>query len=199
MHSITPYPWLDLVAFASALFYGNFVLRNKHPNEVYAIWLVFSFMFCIFLPLAWYAESRPNAELVDACFSYKETCRGIYKTLTDVEEELKLVGIFVAITIAPQILAYILAGVWGTATTPQYIWVIRNAAVWSFIKFVAGLGGIFLAQTLAKVITKKPWHVDDFVPVLNYTATAFVYALWHLEIWDAWDRFYKKTASNIFL
>lgn len=192
MNGITPYPYLDLFLFASALFYGNFFLRNKYPHEAYVIWLVFSFLFSIFLPLAFIADRSTYTDLADVCGSYRATCTSIYSTLTNVNEELELVAIFAAITIAPQILAYFLAGVWGTATAPQYVWAIRQTAVWSFIKFEAGLGGIFMAQALAKFLTGGVVGAADFVPAFNFTATSFVYALWHSQIGDAWDRYYNK-------
>ena len=182
---------ITLLMFASALFYGNFVLREKHPHEVYVIWLVFSFLFSIFLPIAYIAEIN-NTELIAVCKSYRETCKTIYEMLTNVWEEVRFILIFAGVTIAPQVLAYLLAGVWGTATAPQYVWAIKQTAIWSFIKFVAGLGGIFLAQALAKLFAGRGVEVDDFLPALSYIAAAFVYATWNFGFREFWDRFYRN-------
>lgn len=191
MNGITSIPSVDLFLFALVLIGSNLVLREKHPHEVYVIWLVFSFMFSIFLPLAYIAE-RSHIEVIDVCKLYRPTCKTIYDTLTDFHDEVTFILIFTAVTIAPQVLAYLLSGLWGTATAPKYVWAIKQTAIWSFIKFVAGLGSILMAQALAKVFTGKAVGLNDFLPAIGYIAAAFTYGMlnfWFREIWDA---FYNR-------
>jgi hypothetical protein len=167
-------------------------MHKNHPSEVYAIWLVFSFFFVIFLAIAAIAE-RHGVELAHVCGSYEETCRSAYAMLTNFEDEIYLVVAFTGATIAPQVLAYLLSGITGSAVAPQYLRIIQQAAAWSFIKFVAGLSGILLAQPLAKVLVGKPHPpLADYVPAVAFISMAFFYAWMILGFWDWWDAYFKK-------
>jgi hypothetical protein len=191
MRGFTSIPSVDLLLFAALLICGNLVLRQKHPHEVYVIWLVFSFLFSIFLPIAYIAETT-HTDVDGVCTTYLVTCAKIYEMLTDFDDEVKFLFIFAAVTVAPQVLAYLLAGVWGTATAPQYVWVVKQTAIWSFIKFVAGLGGILMAQALAKLFAGKVVGLNDFLPAVNYTAIAFAYATLNFWFRESWDKFYRN-------
>jgi hypothetical protein len=74
---------------------------------------------------------------------FVKTLEFIYKTLTEIDGELLLVGTIVYLGTAPQLFTYLLSGISGSATAPIYIRQIGLVAVWSLIKFLAGLGGIF--------------------------------------------------------
>jgi hypothetical protein len=63
--------------------------------------------------------------------------------LTNTHAELGLVAIILIVTIAPQLMNYILAGLSGCAATPRYVCQFEKIAIWSLIKFSAAFGGVF--------------------------------------------------------
>jgi len=60
--------------------------------------------------------------------------------------EYALVAAILIVTIAPQFLAYILAGFAGCAAMPRLVWQFEKLAMWSLIKFSAAFGGISVAD-----------------------------------------------------
>jgi hypothetical protein len=167
-------------------------MRSNHPSHIYAIWLVFSFFFFVFISMGLIAE-RNNVGLTELCGSYRETCTTIYNMLTDFEDELVLVIILIAATIIPQVFAYILSALSGAATAPQYLWTIQQAAAWSLIKFSAGLSGILIAQPIARfVVGKASLNVIDFVPGVYFIGAAFFFAFINLWVGDLWKGYYRR-------
>jgi hypothetical protein len=190
---ITPYPVFDLLMFVGAVAFGNVgLILQKRPHEIHVIWLVFSFFFVVFFSVEVIAHKN-HVELVEVCGSYRETCKTVYDSLTDIQDELKLIFVFLGATLIPQLLAYLLSGLSGSATAPQYIHAAREAATWSFIKFSAGLGGIFLSQPAATLFGEKVMPpAANFVPGVNYVAISFLYLLAWVTVSAARDAFYER-------
>jgi hypothetical protein len=185
-------PFLLITAYLGAVGAGLLYMRDRHPTHIYAIWLVFSFFFFVFLSMGLVAE-RNNAGLTELCGSYKEACTTIYDMLTNFEDEILLVIILIGATIIPQVFAYILSALSGAATAPQYLWTIQQAAAWSFIKFSAGLSGILIAQPIARfVVGKATLSAIDFVPGVYFIGTAFFFAFMHLWVGDLWEGYYRR-------
>jgi hypothetical protein len=131
-----------------------FEMRKKYPHEIYAIWYIFFLFFLIFFAL-YYAAALKHQEITELMGpSFVSALEGVIKTLTTVQDELIFVGAIVYLGIVPQLLTYVFSGIAGAATAPLYIKQIGLAAVWSIIKFLAGLGGIFLSHPVAQLW----WH-----------------------------------------
>lgn len=116
------------------------------------------------------------------------------------------------VTIAPQLLNYILAGFAGCAATPRYVWQFEKVAIWSLIKFLAAFGGISIAEALGfyaqfgeDALTPDeggfgPDHyVEFFLWGIGAIGLAFVVAVLHVYalkaadgLGEAWDQ--KKTS-----
>jgi hypothetical protein len=122
-------------------------LRRNHPGEVYAIWYAWSFFFILFLGLGFIANSN-NISIVDVCGTRKDACSSIYKTLTDIGEELEFLTTIVTLALVPQLLTYLISGLFGTASAPRFVQQTQMIAVWGMIKFLAALGGILMAGSL---------------------------------------------------
>ena len=122
-----------------------FELRRRHSSGVYAIWYIFSFFLLLFFALYYYAE-RERTELTHLLGpSWVSTLEFVHHMLTDVEGEVQLVVAVLYLAVAPQLLTYLLSGISGSATPPVFVRQTASIAVWSVIKFLAGLGGILLA------------------------------------------------------
>lgn len=163
-----------------------FYMRKRHPHEVYTIWLAISFFFTVILG-AGIIALRNDIGLAEVCGTYKHECEKLYEVMTNEEDELKLVGVFVAITIIPQLLAYFLSALSGSATAPRYVSTIQQAAAWSLIKFVAGIGGGLTGLTVATLIVRGSVEIINIVPGPVLIAVAFCLAFLHLAFWDLWD------------
>jgi hypothetical protein len=176
--------------FLQCVFFGIlsgaiFYMRKRHAHKVYVIWLVISFFFTAFLGPAIYAYKK-DLGLEEICGAYEQRCTQLITSLTTINDELVLLAVFIGITVVPQLLAYFFSALSGSATAPRYIWTIQQAAVWSLIKFIAGVGGIFYAQGVAELL------VDGAITNRLLTgsfamAEAFVLAFFHLAFWDKWE------------
>src|SRR4051812_8498 len=98
-------------AFVSVIYGGMCLsilyMRKRHPHEIYVIWLVASFFFTIFSGAGIYAHHH-DIGITSICGSYRDSCSQAIQMLMNFEDELRLVTIFIAITIIPQVLAYLL-------------------------------------------------------------------------------------------
>src|SRR5262249_23544668 len=76
--------------------------------------------------------------------------------ITDLSGELILITVFIAITVAPQVLTYAFSGFSGTAKSPRFVLQFERIAAWSLIKFLAALGGYYAAMVIATVSENRP-------------------------------------------
>jgi len=166
-----------LLALALLIISGSiFETRKRHSLEIYTIWYIFSLFLFLFFALYYFAE-REGTELARILGpSYTETLTLIHHALTDVRGELQLVAAVVYLAIAPQLLTYVLSGLSGSATPPLFVRQTVTIAVWSIIKFLAGLGGILLAQPLARLSLGMQIPASDFAQGAMALASAFLTA-----------------------
>ena len=212
--------FIGAVIFLLVLLVGSIgELNRQHSGEIYAIWYVFSFFFLLFFALYLTAE-REGKEVTDVLGpSSAETLKAVYNYLTNIEDELLLVAAVVYLAIAPQLLTYVLSGLSGSATAPVFVRQIRTIALWSLIKFLAGLSGILLAHALAELFLGKG-NLRDFLQGVGIIAIAFFIAqaqhgffereleipvlpglrvhirvLWLHRIHDHFTRYYREPAK----
>jgi hypothetical protein len=184
------------IALAGALVLGFlaaqvYELSQDHPGEVYGIWYFFSLLFLIFVALYILAEWLCKKEVTEVLGEFLAPAfKWVYDALTNFQGELILVAAFVYVAIAPQVLTYLLSGFSGAASLPQFIQTIRWLAIWSVIKFMAGLAGILLADALAKLFLGKPVSSYDFFHAAFFIAGAFYLAVLHHKFeldWEKWE------------
>ena len=166
---------ISVIALPPSIFYANWLMRKEHPGEIYIIWYIFSFSFLLFLGLEIAAEAN-NYRLTQMCGSYEGTCKAIYGSLKSAEDEFYLLGIVTGLVLGPQLLTYILSGIFGAASTPKFVWVIKQFIIWSYIKFNACLSGIQAASAFSKLITHRTAEWDGFGLSLLWLTMAFSYA-----------------------
>jgi hypothetical protein len=159
-------------------------LRRDHSLEIYAIWYVFSLLFLIFLALDTISE-RTGKEITNLFGEpYAGAMKFVYNSLTNVEDELMLVSTFVYLAVAPQILAYILSGLSGSATPPRWVRQIGTIAIWSLLKFLAALSGILLARPAYNLFFGKHVTVSDFTQGIACLLIAFMLAVAHRDYFE---------------
>jgi hypothetical protein len=176
---------IPLVVTLLYLSTANHALSRNHPQETYAIWYIFSFFLLLFLALYSFAE-REGKEIFDILGpSYADMLKFAYHMLTDVKGELILVAAVVYLAIGPQLLTYVLSGLSGSATPPMFVQQTATVAVWSVIKFAAGLGGILLAHPLVKLLMGAQVSVFDFAQGTVAIFAAFMLALAYYQYFES--------------
>jgi multisubunit Na+/H+ antiporter MnhC subunit len=188
------YNSVTLLQFCVYLFFlisSLYVLKDEHSRQIYAIWYINSFFFLLFLGMGVVAEKR-NIHLVEVCGSYKDTCEMLYEYLTNTDDEIAVVLILTALAIGPQVLTYILSGLSGSASPPKFVGTVAKLALWSFVKFIAGFGGIITAEPFAKLAAGKPASPINFVAGFAITSLAFSYAAGYVQITEKFPRFLRK-------
>lgn len=149
-------------------------VRGYH-SEVYLIWYINSFFLILFYGLGVIAAQN-NVGITEVCKPYEETCRSAYEYLTNIRDELTLIAAVSALAIGPQVLTYVLSGLSGSASPPRFVSQIAKIAVWSLIKFTAGLGGILLSKPLVDLTVGRHVTFHEFLPGFRYTTISFLYA-----------------------
>jgi uncharacterized protein with PQ loop repeat len=177
------------------------ILRERHAAEIYLIWYINSFFFIVFSALYFYSYDKYH-HVSQACGSYEASCKAIYDYLTDTQSEIGLVAVLTSLAVLPQLLAYFLSGLSGTGAAPKFINQVQVIAVWSLVKFFAGLGGILTGEFFGRLI----WHAmnrslapapvtKEFITPFFVTTIAFVIAAAHVyfsETFPEWrDRHHK--------
>jgi hypothetical protein len=120
----------------------------------------------LFFCLYFFAEEA-DQEVTDVLGpSLAGNLKVIYNYLTNVSDEFQLVAAVVYLAIGPQLLAYFLSGLSGSATPPMFVRQIGTIAIWSLIKFMAALGGILLAHPVAKLSLGKQALPSDFLQAI---------------------------------
>ncbi len=166
----------------SALILSVWQLKDTHSREVYVIWYAFSLFFVIFLGFGFFATQSGN-EVTTVCGQYADTCKTLFKYLTGVHDELILVGSLLAIGILPQLLAYLLSGLSGSASPPLFVWEVERIAVLSLIKFLAGFGGVAMGIATGELAGGKSQSFGVY-----FGAAMFVFAAFFLAAMEIWMR-----------
>jgi hypothetical protein len=138
-----------------------FALRKNHPNEIYVIWLFFSFFLAV----------SSNVALEDVFGAERrEIVAYVLKYLIDGETEITIVLAIVSLVVLPQWMTYILSGVFGVASPPLFVSQITRLAIWSVVKFSAALAGVVLASLTAHLTMGSRLETYKFLEGLGFLA-----------------------------
>jgi hypothetical protein len=138
--------WLLIFIIPLVISIFIFLLRKDHPTEVYVVWYAFSLFFVVFSFLSAYAWK--NNKTVNDIFGQFAWGEWVYNWLTDWNADVWLVLVFLGLVVLPQLSAYLLSGISGSASPPMLILQAKDMALWSLIKTLASLSGITLAGFL---------------------------------------------------
>jgi hypothetical protein len=171
--------WADIAAVIFILTFLSgaiYEMRLRHSAEIFAIWYVFWFFILTFGALYFIAESQ-SKEVTDVLgTSFSGTLKWFLDAFTDLGGEMKLVGAFIYLGIVPQLFTYVFSGFSGSASAPHFVRQITAVAIWSVIKFMAGLGGITLAHWSTQAWVGKPVNLDELMKALAFLTIAFAMA-----------------------
>src|SRR5271166_1047167 len=131
---------------------------------------------------------------VDSLTSYS------YKMLMDQKSELFFVTSIRCIFTLPQIIAYILSALSGSASSPVFVSSVSQFAIWSMIKCLATVAEIFLANLPASLLGNGSIDYGYMLNSLINITTAFVMTslyinssiFWRLISDTKWLHFLKR-------
>ena len=151
--------WLTVEVAVLILAIRFIAKRQNYITEINVVWYTASFVFVIYLLVSYAMQFGFLPMAVSSEWSDSSTGWIYWKAthlLTDLNGELILVSVFIAITIGPQVLTYVLSGLSGTAKSPRFVLQFERIAVWSLIKFLAALGGYHAASVIETVSSNRP-------------------------------------------
>jgi hypothetical protein len=166
--------YVFFVGFWISAFIPAWMTRKKNPGAIYLILYIFSFSFLLFMTLNMAAWTK-GLRLAQLCGTYEASCQAVYGSLTKIEDELYLLATVAGLVLGPQILTYLLSGIFGAAQSPRFVEQTRKFVLWSYVKFNACLSGIQLASGLSKVITKADVFLGDLVIASLWLGLSFAY------------------------
>jgi hypothetical protein len=171
---------LAISVFVFFLFLALRHLKRAHSTEIYLIWYAFSLLFAIFSGFVFVATKR-QIKVPSVCGEYAGSCSTLIGWFVSVHDELILAGSLLAIGIVPQVMAYFLSGLTGSASPPKFVWHIEQVAVWSLIKFLARFGGITMGIATGEFAAGKPLELDVLLGRAVSVCAAFYLAA--IETW----------------
>jgi hypothetical protein len=153
-------------------------VRRDHAHHVHTLWYVFSLTLCSVSVLFFYIHE--NARTLASTPLNGTTAIGqivviLMKASMDVREELYILATLSALLILPQVLSYLISGIFGCGSPPILVSTISRIVTWSLIKFFCVLSGILAAQSIAALYA-APLLTPKEAPV-RLVEAAFMIAL----------------------
>lgn len=144
-------------------------LRRKHPGHVFTIWYAFWLMLILFSGLFYYVWANERS-IPGSMLSGSSPVGGFIvwfqKTSMDFHDERYLIASIYIVVVLPQVLSYLVSGIFGCANRLVLVEWITAAVTWLLIKFLAVLSGILMAQAIAALYAKPVLHPADLPPKL---------------------------------
>src|ERR1700726_2989847 len=114
-------PFLGLV-FVVALWLSIGSVRREHPHHVHTLWYVFSLTLCSMSVLFFYIyENARSIQSTPLSGLPGRIAVMLMNASMDVWEELYILMTFSALLILPQILSYLISGIFGCGSPPVLV------------------------------------------------------------------------------
>jgi hypothetical protein len=114
------------------------LIRRTHARHVHILWYLFFLSFCLFSGSLLYLY---NNAVRDAGFVSVKQLTSLLHLFGDVEGELYFVTAIIIVGIVPQLLSFIISGLFGCGSPPVLVSTITKLAIISLIKFLCILSG----------------------------------------------------------
>jgi hypothetical protein len=146
-------------ALMGGLVIATLYLRRKHPGHVFTIWYAFWLMLTLFSGLFYFIWANEQS-IPGSILSGSSLLGGFVvwfqrqRTSMDFRDEGYLIASIYIAVLLPQLMSYLVSGIFGCANRLILVEWITAAMTWLVIKFLAVLSGILMAQAIAA-------HSDD--------------------------------------
>ncbi len=188
---------LNPLIMGLAIIFAIRSIRQQHADEVYVLLLIFFAMTYITLLLLVYVnsvyklgdifESGPNYVKLDPnSFTddiFVKTVRTYIDISTDILNEFKFLGFVIGIVVIPQILSFIVGGMFGCGRPPAFVYGVTRFAILSVIKFFCVFAAIQATFVLFFFYTNSkfaiPANINEPLASLamSFLFTSFYYNL----------------------
>lgn len=153
------------VVFVTALCLSILAVRRDHPDHVHTLWYVFSLTLCSVSVLFFYIYENSRAIQSTPLGGMAGTIAVTFmKASMDVREEIYILLTAGALLILPQILSYLISGIFGCGSPPILVSTVSRLVSWSLIKFFCVLSGILAAQSILSLYG-QPYLLPKDAPV----------------------------------
>jgi hypothetical protein len=167
------------LVFVVALCLSILAVRRDHPDHVHALWYVFSLTFCAMSVLFFYIYEHSRAIQSTPLGGMTGTIAVTFmKASMDVREEIYILLTAGALLILPQILSYLISGIFGCGSPPILVSTVSRVVTWSLIKFFCVLSGMLAAQSTLALYGEPYLRLKDapvkFVEALLMICLSFL-------------------------
>lgn len=147
-----------VILFFTFLVY-NFAsqLSRKHGSDIRLVWYFFSLSLVVSCGIVWWGINM-SAINVEGNFqgSAGETIHKILEFMLDLNTDIQILCAIVALITLPQILNYLLSGIFGCASTPLLVEESVSFLIWSLVKLFAVTAGILVSMAVSGLW--NDWH-----------------------------------------
>jgi hypothetical protein len=156
-------------------------IRRHHARHVYTLWYIFFLISCCFFVLLCYFNTTLLKMFTesDKLPLYGKLLNWSIIIATDFSSELYFLSIGIMLAIVPQLLTFVVSGIFGCGSPPVLVSIITRYAILSLVKFFCVLSGILAGASLFQV-----FHILDIYAIRNTAITTKTAAYQELLIND---------------
>jgi hypothetical protein len=156
--------FLGLV-FVVALCLSILAVRRDHPDHVHTLWYVFSLTLCAVSVLFFYIYENSRAIHSTPLGAMTGTIAVAFMQASmGVREEIYILLTAGALLVLPQILSYLISGIFGCGSPPILVSAVSRVVTWSLIKFFCVFSRILTAQSIL-ALYGEPYLLTKDAPV----------------------------------
>jgi hypothetical protein len=152
------YFWSPFWFYVAGCIFCAFVLSFYRGTEVYILFYTFFMFTVISFLIAFYLHTEKIVDIKTFDFNNLDSLengglfigvlRWLVHVMTDAKGELMFISVLLGLAFIPQILSYLIAGMFGCGRPPVLVQTLTSLALISFIKFFCGFSGINLGVAI---------------------------------------------------
>jgi hypothetical protein len=127
-------------------------VRERHPAEVHMLWYIFSLSLCVcLLSFLAFPSLAPTDTVLEPDLDLGEIGKWAafaLRAATNVRDEATLIGVVFAVLVLPQILSFVLSGLFGCGSPPMMVKRITRMSILSITKFLSVYAGVMAASAV---------------------------------------------------
>ena len=174
-------------------------VRKIQPKQVYIVWYIFFLSLCVSIVLI-YLFNQDYDELSKSHSIISETGRHLLQLLLDLKSDIEFLIVAFFICVVPQILSYMVSGIFGCGTPPVFVSAISRFVALSYIKSAATVAGVVTAKLVMDdiVMNKNPVHFAyESLSIFAGTANAFLSLCMYYKIQKDFEGFGKSIKDSV--